>query len=62
MAAPHPPPLGMMSIFKEEPYKLSDKDLSDLLDNLDGTGGYLIKERELRQWIERIVNEDRERR
>lgn len=61
MASPHPPPIKKVKM-SEETYKLSDEDLSDLLDNLDGTGGYLIKESELRYWIERIVNEDRERR
>ncbi|GAG69763.1 unnamed protein product [marine sediment metagenome] len=47
---------------KKQPYKLSDTGLSTIVDSLDETGGYLIKESELRYWIERIVNEDRERR
>ncbi len=47
---------------KEATYKLSDKDLSTIVDSLDDTAGFLIKESTLRYWIERIVNEDRERR
>ena len=47
---------------RKQSYKLSDKALSIIIDSLDDTGGYLIKESELRYWIERIVNEDRERR
>lgn len=47
---------------KRKPYKLSDQGLSAIIDNLDDTAGFLIKESTLRYWIERIVNEDRERR
>ena len=47
---------------KKEPYKLSDDYLSVITDSLDDTAGFLIKESTLRYWIERIVNEDRERR
>ena len=47
---------------KKQPYELSDEDLSIIIDSLDDTGGYLIKESELRYWIERAVNEDRKRR
>jgi len=47
---------------KREPYKLSDKDYLTIIDSLDDIGGFLIKESELTYWIERLVNEDRERR
>ena len=43
----------------KKPYRLSDEDLNDIIDSLDQTGGVLIKESELRYWIERLVNEDR---
>lgn len=46
---------------KRKPFKLNNRYLSDIIDGLDDTGGYIIKESELRYWIERIVNEDRER-
>jgi len=42
-----------------EPYKLSDTELATVIENLDETGGYLIKESELRFWIEHFVNTDR---
>lgn len=47
---------------KRQLYKLSDEDLLDIMDSLDDTGGFLIKESELVYWIERLVNEDRKRR
>ncbi len=47
---------------KMGPYKLSEKDLFTIVDSLDDTAGFLIKESTLRYWIERKVNEDRERR
>jgi len=47
---------------EKQPYKLSEKDLSAIVDSLDDTAGFLIKESTLRYWIERIVNEDKERR
>ena len=47
---------------KRQPYKLPDMYLSFIINNLDETSGFLIKESELRYWIERIVNEDRKRR
>ena len=47
---------------EKTPYTLSDEDFIEIIDSLDGTGSYLIKEMELRYWIEKIVNEDRERR
>ncbi len=47
---------------EKEPFKLSEHYLSTIIDSLDQTGGFLVKESELRYWIERIVNEDRERR
>ena len=47
---------------KRQSYKLPDVVLSTLVDSLDETGGYVIKESELRYWIEKIVNEDREER
>lgn len=51
-----------MSKEKRKPFKLSEHYLSVIIDSLDQTGGFLIKESELRYWIEKIVNEDRERR
>ncbi len=47
---------------EKKPYKLPDEALSAITDSLDDTAGFLIKESTLRYWIERIVNEDRERR
>ncbi len=47
---------------KDERYKLTDEDLATIIDSLDDTAGFLIKESTLRYWIERIVNEDREER
>ena len=41
------------------PFKLSDTDLATVLESLDETGGHLIKESELRFWIEHFVNTDR---
>lgn len=46
---------------KRKPFKLSEHYLSVIIDSFDQTGGFLIKESELRYWIERIVNEDRVR-
>lgn len=47
---------------EKESYKLSDDDLEVITDSLDDTAGYLIKASTLRHWIEKIVNEDREKR
>jgi hypothetical protein len=38
-------------------FELSKKQLQQITDSLDGTGGFLIKENELKYWIERYVNE-----
>ena len=40
-------------------FRLSDANLKIVIDNLDETGGSLIKESELRYWIEYFVNSDR---
>jgi len=47
---------------ERQPYHLSVEQLLTIIDSLDDTGGFVIKESELRFWIERIVNEDRKRR
>ena len=57
-----PKGLWLRKVLGLSPYKLSDKDLSAIIDSLDDTAGFLIKESTLRYWIERIVNEDRESR
>ncbi len=57
-----PKGLWLRKVLGLSPYKLSDKELSTIIDSLDDTAGFLIKESTLRYWIERIVNEDRERR
>lgn len=44
-----------------ERYKLTDKVLSTIVESLDDTAGFLIKESTLRYWIEKIVNEDRDK-
>jgi hypothetical protein len=41
-------------------FTLSDEDFAKIIDSLDSTGGYLVKESELRYWIEKFVNRDRE--
>ncbi len=40
-------------------YKLSDASFKQMLNSLDDTGGFLIKEREFRYWVEYFVNSDR---
>lgn len=47
---------------EKETFKLSDDDLELILDSLDDTAGFLIKKATLKWLIEKIVNEDRERR
>lgn len=47
---------------KIRPYKLSEHYLSVIIDSLDDTAGFLIKESTLKYYIEKLVNEDRERR
>ena len=42
-----------------EEFKMSDKDFDKIIDSLDETAGFLIKESELRYWIEYFVNKDR---
>ena len=39
-------------------YRISPKELDEIIESLDGTGGWLIKERELRYWIEKKVNDN----
>lgn len=46
----------------KEPFKLSEDDLECIIDSLDDTAGFLIKKGTLKWLIEKIVNEDRERR
>jgi len=43
----------------DPPFTLSATDMQTLIDSLDETGGLLIKESELRLWIEHFVNKDR---
>ena len=57
-----PKGLWLRKVLGLSPYKLSDKELSTIIDSLDDTAGFLIKDATLKYWIERIVNEDRERR
>lgn len=47
---------------KKQPYKLSEEGLFNIVNSLDDTAGFLIKESTLKYWIERMVNEDRKRR
>ena len=39
-------------------FKLSDKQMEKIVDSLDGTGGFLVKESELRYWIEYFVDRE----
>ncbi len=39
-------------------FKLSESELEKIVDSLDETGGYLIKEKELIYWIEYFVNRE----
>lgn len=45
-----------------QPFKCTDNDLRWIVDRLDDTGGYLVKESELRFFIEHFVRLDREER
>ena len=44
---------------EDHTFKLSDENLAGVIGSLDETGGYLIKESELRYWIETFVNRER---
>jgi len=46
----------------KNPFVLSDEQLQQMTDDLDGTCGWLIKDSELKYWIAKFVNEDREQR
>ena len=46
----------------EQPFKLSQEEFNHIIESLDQTGGYLIKEWELRHCIEEAVNKDRKMR
>jgi hypothetical protein len=46
------------AIHHASPYKLTLDELTEIIDSLDETGGFLIKEGELRYWIEKKVNEN----
>ena len=39
-------------------FKLSDEELKSIYNSLDDTGGHLIKESELKFWIEFFVNRE----
>ncbi len=39
-------------------FKLSDRQMQKIIDSLDETGGFLIKESELKYWIEYFVNNE----
>ena len=41
------------------PYRLTAQSLAEIVESLDDTGGFLIKEKELRFWIEEHVRRDR---
>lgn len=45
-----------------EQFKLTQEALDFIIDSLDDTGGFIIKEKELRYWIEYFVNLDRQNR
>ena len=47
---------------RRETFELSDDDINAIIDTLDETGGILIKESELKFWIEHWVNRDRRQR
>lgn len=38
------------------PFELTELEMDMIVDSLDDTGGYLIKESELKHWIEYYVN------
>ena len=44
------------------PFKLTDKQMEDVVDQCDDDAGFLVKESTLRWLIERAVNEDRKTR
>jgi hypothetical protein len=37
------------------PYTITESDLQEIVDSLDDTGGYIVKESELKYWIETHV-------
>jgi hypothetical protein len=37
------------------PYSINDSDILEIIESLDDTGGYLVKESELKYWIETHV-------
>jgi hypothetical protein len=43
-------------------FKLTETDFTRIIDSLDGTAGWCIKQMELSFWIEHFVNEDRRQR
>ena len=47
------------SLFDSCPFKLSNEQLNTMTESFDSTAGWLVKDSELKYWIEKFVNENR---
>ncbi len=45
----------------KEPFAISQTEVDNILNSLDETGGFLMKESELKYWIEFFVNKHRDK-